>query len=442
MSNKVKEKTVRPAAKPALVPKLRFPQFRDAGGWDNKPMDQLYSFKGTNSLSRDKLDYTGGSVKNIHYGDIHTKFSQLFDIRGEDVPFIIPAESIEKANADDYCVETDVVFADASEDLEDIGKCIELVELNGQRLLSGSHTILARQKHNNLAVGFGGHLFHATRIRAQIKKEAQGAKVFGISPSRLSRIEICYPSDKKEQKKIADCLSSLDELITLEARKRDTLKAHKKGLMQQLFPAEGETVPKLRFPEFRDAGEWILKTISSVCKTYSGGTPATTQKDFYGGDIPFIRSAEIDKENTELFLTPEGLSNSAAKIVSKGDVLVALYGANSGDVALARIDGAINQAILCLKSENSNAFIYQYLFHIKNWLISTYIQGGQGNLSGEIVKSIELGFPKPEEQQRIADCLSSLDDLITLEAQKLDTLRALKKGLMQQLFPALDEVQG
>jgi len=202
---------------------------------------------------------------------------------------------------------------------------------------------------------------------------------------------------------------------------------------------ERELLPKLRFPEFRDSGKWMPKTIGSVCKTYSGGTPATVQKEFYGGDIPFIRSAEIGKENTELFLTPEGLSNSAAKLVAKGDVLVALYGANSGDVALARIDGAINQAILCLKSEDSNAFIYQYLSHIKNWIISTYIQGGQGNLSGEIVKAIELCFSTPDEQQKVADCLASIDERITLEAKKLDTLKTHKNGLMQQLFPAEDE---
>ena len=137
-----------------------------------------------------------------------------------------------------------------------------------------------------------------------------------------------------------------------------------------------------------------------------------TQKEFYGGDIPFIRSAEIDKKTTELFLTTEGLNNSSAKLINKGNVLVALYGANSGDVALAKIDGAINQAILCLKSEESNPFIYQFLSLKKSWIVSTYIQGGQGNLSGDIIKSLKVLFPKPPEQKQIADCLSSLDELI------------------------------
>jgi type I restriction enzyme, S subunit len=199
--------------------------------------------------------------------------------------------------------------------------------------------------------------------------------------------------------------------------------------------------PKLRFPEFHDAGKWLMKTIGDTCEAFSGGTPSTSNKEFYGGNIPFIRSAEIAKGATELFLTNQGLSNSAAKMIRKGDILVALYGANSGDVALAKIDGAINQAILCLIHETNNAFVYQYLAHKKNWIISTYIQGGQGNLSGEIIKSIELYFPHSKEQQKIADCLSSLDELIAAEAQKLDTLSAYKKGLMQQLFPSAGETQ-
>jgi type I restriction enzyme S subunit len=218
----------------------------------------------------------------------------------------------------------------------------------------------------------------------------------------------------------------------------------RRGAKYQDYPlmsteTKNKIVPKFRFPEFRNAEEWEEKSLGSVCETFSGGTPSTSQKEFYGGDIPFIRSAEIDKETTELFITKEGLENSSAKLINKGDVLVALYGANSGEVALAKLNGAINQAILCLQSEESNAFKYQFLILKQNWIVSTYIQGGQGNLSGEIVKSLKLLFPKPKEQQKIADCLSSLDELITAHNQKLEALQVHKKGLMQQLFPAEGE---
>lgn len=197
---------------------------------------------------------------------------------------------------------------------------------------------------------------------------------------------------------------------------------------------ETNNTPALRFPGF--AEEWEEKTLGEVFKTYSGGTPDTTKKKaYYGGTIPFIRSAEINKEETELFLTQEGLEKSSAKLVNKGDLLVALYGANSGDSAIAKINGAINQAVLCLQSENSNVFVQNFLQHNRELITQKYLQGGQGNLSGEIIKSIRVPFPSSKEQQKIAACLSSLDALITEAVKRLEWLQQHKKGLLQQLFP-------
>ena len=226
--------------KKGLVPTLRFPEFRGEGEWDVKPLGHMYSFVTTNSLSREKLNYVDGIVRNIHYGDIHTKFSTLFDIEKESVPFINLTESLQNIKPEAYCIEGDIVFADASEDLDDIGKTIEIVNLSNQKVLSGLHTLLARQKEKNIIIGFGGYLFKSNIIRKQIQKESQGAKVLGISATRISKIDIHFPCHK-EQQKIADCLSSIDDLITAQSKKIDTLKAHKKGLMQQLFPAMDET---------------------------------------------------------------------------------------------------------------------------------------------------------------------------------------------------------
>lgn len=241
-----------------------------------------------------------------------------------------------------------------------------------------------------------------------------------------------------EQKKIAACLSSLDEVIAAHSEKLEALKAHKKGLMQNLFPQEGKTVPKFRFPEFAQDGEWVKKKLGDVFLTFSGGTPSTSEKEYYGGSIPFIRSAEISKSSTELYLTNQGLENSSAKMVSEGDLLVALYGANSGDVAISQINGAINQAILCLRSEFSNAYVCQFLAFRKDWIISRFIQGGQGNLSGDIIKSIEVPFPSKAEQQKIALFLSALDATISAQTEKIDQLKQHKQGLMQGLFPKME----
>jgi type I restriction enzyme S subunit len=259
-----------------------------------------------------------------------------------------------------------------------------------------------------------------------------------ISYKQFSELLLPVPSPA-EQQKIAECLSSLDGLIAAEGRTLEALKAHKKGLMQQLFPQPGQTQPRLRFPEFRDKGEWTEATVGAKCKSFSGGTPDTGRKDYYGGEIPFIRSAEIGREKTELFLSAAGLENSAAKMVRKGDILVALYGANSGDVALAQVDGAVNQAILCLRHSGSAAFLFHYLTERKEWVVRTYLQGGQGNLSGEIVKSITIAWPQEQEQHRIADCFTALDTRINAQAGKIESLKQHKRGLMQQLFPAPED---
>ncbi len=215
------------------VPKLRFKEF--TGEWEEKKLGDIYKFFPTNSFSRDKLNYEKGKVKNIHYGDIHTKFSTLFDITKEVVPYINQSVDITKIKKDYYCVEGDMVFADASEDLDDIGKSIELINLNNESLLAGLHTLLARQREEKLIKGFSGHLFKSNFIRNQIKREAQGAKVLGISVRRLENIMISFPKSPKEQQKIANTLSSLDSLIEATKQKVEALYKHKKALMQQMF---------------------------------------------------------------------------------------------------------------------------------------------------------------------------------------------------------------
>ena len=218
------------------VPKFRFPEFLEDGYWKEERFDEVFEFLVTNSFSRENLNYENGLVKNIHYGDIHTKFSTLFDITKEVVPFVNSDLPVERIRDECYCVEGDLIFADASEDLEDVGKSIEVVNLNKELLLSGLHTLLARQLEEKLVIGFAGHLFTSNDIRKKIKRESQGAKVLGISKTRIANILISFPKNKLEQQKIVDCLSSLDNLIASQVEKIEQFKFHKKGLMQGLFP--------------------------------------------------------------------------------------------------------------------------------------------------------------------------------------------------------------
>ncbi|MFP8722076.1 restriction endonuclease subunit S [Klebsiella sp. 1SHAk5cef] len=402
--------------KQQLVPRLRFPEYRAEDGWGsefgNMIFDQISNKDHNSDLPVLAITQEQGAIPREMI-DYHVSVTDK------------SLESYKVVEVGDFIIS-----------LRSFQGGIEFSRYRG--ICSPAYVIL-RLRHGH-SEDYFRHYLKTGRFIAQMTKNLEGLRDGKmISYKQFSELELPIPQ-RGEQQKIADCLSSLDDLIAAETDKLDTLKTHKKGLMQQLFPSEGETVPRLRFPEFREAGEWKPKTIGNSCESFSGGTPSTTNKSFYGGEIPFIRSAEIDKVKTELFLTNEGLENSAAKLVRAGDILVALYGANSGDVALSKINGAINQAILCLRHETSDRFVYQYLSHKKEWIIATFIQGGQGNLSGEIIKAISLFFPNPSEQEHIADCLSSLDDLITAQTQKIDALKTHKKGLMQQLFPTLDEV--
>jgi len=205
-------------------------------GWVTTRLGDVVSFKVTNSFSRDKMNYKSGNVKNIHYGDIHTKFQTLFDIEKENVPFINPNIDIQKIKEDSYCQEGDLILADASEDLADVGKSIEIINLNNKELVSGLHTILARPNKGLFPKGFIGYLFKSDFIRKQIQKESQGTKVLSISATRLQNLIIHYPLSIIHSNKIASCLSAVDELITAQGEKIEQLKQHKKGLMQGLFP--------------------------------------------------------------------------------------------------------------------------------------------------------------------------------------------------------------
>ena len=429
-----------------LVPKLRFPEFRGAVGWALEPMGEVYSFKGNNSLSRDKLNYDAGSVKNIHYGDIHTKFSTHFVITRELVPFINEAEEC-VIRDENLCTEGDMIFADASEDMADIGKAIEITHLNGERVVSGLHTILARRMGERIALGFGGHLFKSGWVRTQIQKEAQGTKVLGISPKRLRNVQLPLPNDSAEQQKIADCLSSLDELIAAQARKVDALKTHKKGLMQQLFPREGETQPRLRFPEFRDAGEWALKTLEEIAEIKSGSTPLRANEEFFvGGTIPWVKTTDLNNSfitETEERLTPK----AKVRINPVGSVLVAMYGGFNqiGRTGFLAVPAATNQAISVLQLDLKKAlpeYVLAWLnAKVEDWKRIASSSRKDPNITGTDVAKFPIALPNITEQQRIADCLSDLDTLITAATQERETLKTLKKGLMQQLFPSAEAVE-
>lgn len=249
----------------------------------------------------------------------------------------------------------------------------------------------------------------------------------------MGRTIIPSPS-RAEQQKIADCLSSLDELITAETQKLSALKTHKKGLMQQLFPREGETVPRLRFPEFREAGEWKRKELGEIATVVASGdldavcfSPVKTDEHIY----PVYSNAVEEQGLYGYYSVPKFPKNSIT-ITARGTL----------GVAFARPNEFMGIGRLLVVSNFKNIdprFICECWNHL-------------GKVPAEVTsipqftavaaKATSLPIPNIEEQHKIAACLSSLDDLITAQSQKIDALKTHKRGLMQQLFPVQDEELG
>lgn len=412
-------------------------------------MGEVYAFKGNNSLSRDKLNYVAGSVKNIHYGDIHTKFASHFDVTKELVPYINGSEE-GVVRDENLCTEGDMIFADASEDMADIGKCIEVVSLNRERVVSGLHTILARRIGDRITIGFGGHLCKSAWVRTQIQKEAQGAKVLGISANRMRKLRLPLPPSKAEQQKIAECLSSVDELMAAQARKVDALKTHKKGLMQQLFPRDGETQPRLRFPEFQNTGEWVETTIGELKPFVTSGSRGWAP--FYAdkGEL-FVRITNLWRDSIYLDLTdskfvqlPPGANEGVRTQLKEHDVLISI----TADIGIiGYVDESvpspayINQHIALVRFDAGHLcgkYVAYFLASEKSQRLfrASTDTGTKAGMSLIGIQKIKLVLPDLPEQQLIATCLSSLDELITVQNQKLEVLKTHKKGLMQHLFPS------
>lgn len=332
-----------------------------------------------------------------------------------------------------------MVFADASEDMADIGKAIEIIDAGDAPLVSGLHTILAKPNGISLVLGFGAYLFSSEGVRKQIQREAQGAKVLGLSASRLGNVQLHYPSDSDEQQKIADCLSSLDELITAESQKLDTLKTHKQGLIQQLFPREGETVPRLRFPEFRKAGAWTKvaagKLFSNRIERGRSDLPiySVTMTD---GLVP---RASLDRRIDDIAET------GANKAVHAGDLAYNMMRMWQGALGVALEDCMVSPAYIVLEPQGINPFFFYFLLKQPQMLrvLTAHSRGlteDRLRLYYDDFAQVTLLCPSLAEQDRIADCLSSLDELITTHGQNIARLRDHKKGLIQQLFPITAEV--
>lgn len=434
MSKKATNISKQDDSRPLLKPKLRFPEFRNAEPWHVTKLNTLlFEAKHRNrSLELGPADVLSVSGE---YGCVNQ------------IEFM--GRSYAGATVKDYHVveHGDVVYTKSPLKRNPYGI---IKENKGKRGIVSTlyavyrpfPTCSATYLDHFFSVDYNLNAYLQPIVRKGAKNDMK------VNNADVLKGDI-WISTLSEQEKIANCLTSTDDLIKAQARKVDALNTHKKALNQQLFPRRGEMQPRLRFPEFRDSKEWSFDLLGNIFKTSSGGTPQRTKKENWNGTVPWITTSLVDFNTiteAEEYISDAGLKSSSAKVFPEKTILMAMYGQGKtrGKVAMLGIRAATNQAcaaILPRKDINPH-FVFLNLGSRYEELRSLSNSGGQENLSQGLVKGLQFSFPSSQtEQQRIAECLNSLDDLIAVQSQKLDLLKTHKKGLMQQLFPSAVEVE-
>lgn len=323
----------------------------------------------------------------------------------------------------------DLLFARRSLVLEGAGKCSVVVETDGPTTFESS-IIRARPDPSKASPIYLFYFWNSVVGQYCLSLIRRQVAVAGITGSDLAQLEIPLPP-LPEQLAIATALSDADALIDSLERLIEKKRDIKQATMQQLLT--GET----RLPGFK--GAWERKRLGTFATVYSGGTPLTSNTSFYGGNIPWITSTDLNQgfiHEVEGRITHLGLENSSAKMIERDTLLLALYGATAGVAAISKITAAINQAVLAILPRGLDTlFLYFKLQYLKKQIIGTFTQGGQPNLSGEIVKNLELKVPPTiEEQISIAKVLTDMDaELSALEKRRKKTI-LLKQGMMQELL--------
>ena len=399
--------------KKPVVPRLRFPEFRDAGAWEVKQLGEVFHERRERGGSDLELLAVTMSDGVVRASDLDRKNNASADL-----------SNYKTVHPGDIAYNSMRMWQGAS----------GVSFWHG--IVSPAYTVVTPAENQNAV--FWAYHFKLSHTIEKFACFSQGvtSDTWNLKYPAFSTIRLAFPTDPSEQQKIADCLSSLDELIELQAQKVEALRQHKKGLMQQLFPREGETTPRLRFPEFRDAGAWKVKYGNSLFipisnKEHDGSLPvlAITQEN---GAIP--------RHLIDYHVSVTEKSLKSYKVVEIGDFIISLR-TFQGGIEYSDYKGICSPAYIVLRKATNEVVnnFFRHYFKTKKY-IADLNRNLEGLRDGKMVSykqfsEIKLPLPSPPEQQKIADCLSSLDELIELQAQKVEALRQHKKGLMQQLFP-------
>jgi len=419
MNRKTKTTSTKDEARPTLVPKLRFPEFREAEGWESRKVDDI-----VDTVTPPKKLPTASYASSGEFPIIDQSQSDISGWTNDNEALIREGLPL-------------IVFGDHT--------CI--LKLISRPFAQGADGIKILNSRPKIGTPF---LFQLLSHRPVATEEYR--RHYSILKERI----VFFPEFKSgEQQKIVECLSSVDELMAAQARKVDALKTHKKGLMQQLFPREGETVPRLRFPEFRNAGEWeesplsnFILSLDAGVSVNAGDRPAN-KTEFGVLKTSAVTNGIFAPEENKVVLA-ESEQSRLKEPVSGGTIIIcrkntpALVGANV--YVESRHENLFLPDLLWAAKPRAGVsmrFLAFVLGSEKGRAALSKLASGSSVSMSNITKPDVLAFsvmaPSPAEQQRIAECLTTLDALIAAETQKLEALKTHKKGLMQQLFPSPEE---
>ncbi|MEI7849840.1 MAG: restriction endonuclease subunit S [Chloroflexota bacterium] len=419
-----------------LLPKLRFPEFQDAPEWEDKKLIEIASKKV-------KWSFIGGpfgsNLKASDYTENGIRIIQLQNIGdGEFIDNYRIFTSEQKADELLGCniYPGDIILSKMGDPVA--RAC--LIPINHKRYVmcsDGIRLVVDEKKFNKF---FIYSFINSSQFRRLADKAATGSTRKRIGIDELKNQSVATPG-LSEQQKIAACLSSLDDLIAAQSQKLAALKTHKKGLMQQLFPAEGQTLPNLRFPEFQGRGEWSQKFGDKVFeqitnKQHDSSLPILAITQEYGA---------IPRDLIDYQVSVTKKSIEGYKVVEVSDFIISLRSFQGG-IEYSSYKGICSPAYIILRKKAAISEIYFKQFFKTERFIQDLNKNIEGLRDGKMVSykqfsELLLPVPSLKEQQKIADCLSSLDDLIAAQSQKLAALKVHKKGLMQQLFPSPEDVQ-
>lgn len=423
-----------------LIPELRFPEFVSIGEWNDKPISKLGET--VNGLS-------GKRGADFGSGKPYVQYKQVFDKSYIDFLECGKVDIGDDENQNTL-QEGDILFTTSSETPNEVGFASVIINQPEEDTYLNSFCFILRPFDlEEVKPSFSRYLFHSPIYRDSVSAIAQGSTRFNLSKSAFLKLKVPLPNPK-EQKKIATCLSSLDEVIAAHNDKLDALKDHKKGLMQNLFPQEGETVPKVRFKEFEGDGEWLPTTVKNNCdiKGRIGYRGYTTQDIVGQGEGALVLGGKhIQNQLLELkdptYLSWDKYYESPEIMVEVGHIIFSQRG-TLGDCAIIDREigpATINPSMVLIKNITCDArFLYYILIGdcIQEEVRKNRSNGAIPMLSQKQIKEFSFLIPEPQEQQKIASCLSALDALITAQTDKIEQLQLHKKGMMQGLFPKIE----